>query len=84
MIGIEEIELNLSPNAQKRVFETVKALVYEANLINQALVTSHSPYFRNRLDVGYYEVSYDQPTLATVVKPATSRAIRNSSAAADG
>lgn len=71
MIGFEEIELNLSPEAQKRIFETLKSLVYEAKLINQALVTSHSPYFRNRQDVGYFEVSYDDSALATIVKPAT-------------
>ena len=71
MIGFEEIELNLSPEAQKRIFETLKSLIYDTKLINQALVTSHSPYFRNREDVGYFEVSYDDAALATVVKPAT-------------
>ena len=74
MIGFEEIELNLSPEAQKRVFETLKLLVYDAKLIHQALVTSHSPYFRNRHDVGYFEVSYDESELATIVKPATKAA----------
>src|ERR1017187_2179602 len=71
MIGVEEIELNLSPDAQKRIFETLKSLVYETKLINQAMVTSHSPYFRNRNDVKYYEVTYDQSTRSTVVKPST-------------
>lgn len=70
MIGFEEIELNLSPEAQKRIFETLKAMVYGTRLINQALVTSHSPYFRGRQDVGYFEVSYDEALLATIVRPA--------------
>jgi hypothetical protein len=74
MIGFEEIELNLSPEAQKHIFETLKLLVYDAKLINQALVTSHSPYFRDRHDVGYFEVSYDEPALATIVRRATKAA----------
>lgn len=74
MIGFEEIELNLSPEAQKRIFETLKSLIYDSKLINQALVTSHSPYFRNRKDVGYFEVSYDNAQLMTIVKPITKTA----------
>jgi hypothetical protein len=71
MIGVEEIELNLSPLGQKRIFETIKSLVYEAKLINQALVTSHSKYFQDREDVGYFEVTYDPNSLNTTVKPGT-------------
>ena len=70
IIGVEEIELNLSPEAQKRVFETLKSLVYKTKLINQVLVTSHSPYFRNRKDVKYFQVTYDERSLSTVVTPA--------------
>jgi energy-coupling factor transporter ATP-binding protein EcfA2 len=71
MIGVEEIELNLSPLGQKRIFETIKSLVYDAKLINQALVTSHSEYFQGRNDVGYFEVTYDPNAVITTVKPGT-------------
>jgi predicted ATP-dependent endonuclease of OLD family len=71
MIGVEEIELNLSPTGQKRIFETLKSIVYQSHLINQVLVTSHSPYFRNRKDVKYFEVTYDAQSLNTSVKLAT-------------
>jgi AAA ATPase domain len=77
MIGVEEIELNLSPAGQRRLFENIKSLVYQANLIGQSLVTSHSPYFQNRGDVGYFEVTYDEKTLTTVVGPADKAAQEN-------
>lgn len=71
MIGVEEIELNLSPIGQRRMFEIIKSLVNDTKLINQALVTSHTEYFRGRNDVGYFEVKYHSDSLSTSVQPGT-------------
>jgi predicted ATP-dependent endonuclease of OLD family len=77
IVGIEEIELNLSPIAQKDVFEMVKAMVFkQPRLLHQVLVTSHSPYFQNRDDVKYYEVTYDQGNSKTEVRAASKHGMR--------
>lgn len=60
MLGIEELEINLSPIAQKQIFEKIKAYIkQEQNLIDQIIITSHSPYFGHRTDVRCYEVEND-------------------------
>jgi predicted ATPase len=71
MIGVEEIELNLSPTAQKTMFETIRSLVYDSNVINQALITSHSPYAPDEANVAYFEVTYSDVTNRTIVRRVT-------------
>lgn len=68
MMGIEELEINLSPTAQKEVFEKLKRHIYkDSDLISQIIVTSHSDYFGGRDDVRCYSVEHDG--LETIVKP---------------
>jgi hypothetical protein len=69
MIGVEELELNLSPHAQRTMFHTIRELVRD-RLITQALLTSHSPYSADENDVTYYQVRYDDAGRATVVSVA--------------
>ncbi|MGD0058901.1 MAG: AAA family ATPase [Verrucomicrobiia bacterium] len=65
MVGIEELEINLSPTAQKNVFEKLKHHIFtSADLINQLIITSHSDTFGNRGDVRVYGVEHNgQETL---------------------
>lgn len=68
MLGIEELEINLSPTAQKLVFEKLKNHIYNhSDLISQVIITSHSDYFRGRQDVRCYGVEHNGTY--TVVKP---------------
>ncbi|MCX5637372.1 MAG: AAA family ATPase, partial [Planctomycetota bacterium] len=76
MMGIEELEINLSPTAQKRVFEKLKHHIYKgSDLITQIIITSHSNYFEGRNDVCRYSVKHDGDQ--TIVEPLT-RVIRDS------
>lgn len=60
MLGIEELEINLSPVAQKKLFEKLKSLIYQSSgLINQVIITSHSDYFARRQDVRCYSIEHD-------------------------
>jgi AAA15 family ATPase/GTPase len=60
MVGIEELEINLSPMAQKQIFEKLKSYLKKENrLISQVIITSHSDYFGGRADVRCYETSHD-------------------------
>lgn len=60
MIGIEELEINLSPIAQKHIFEKLKTYLQMDNrLIRQVIITSHSDYFGGREDVRCYETTHD-------------------------
>jgi predicted ATPase len=46
MLGIEELEVNLSPTNQKILFEKLKDHVNKTtDLVSQVIVTSHSDYF---------------------------------------
>jgi len=68
MMGIEELEINLSPTAQKRVFEKLKHHIYKgSDLISQIIITSHSDYFGGRKDVRCYSVEHND--IETIVKP---------------
>lgn len=70
MMGIEELEINLSPTAQKEVFEKLKRHIYKgADLISQIIITSHSDYFEGRTDVRRYSVKHDGNE--TIVEPLT-------------
>ena len=76
MMGIEELEINLSPAAQKMVFEKLKRHIYEgSDLISQIIITSHSDYFKGRTDVRRYSVEHNSQE--TIIKPLTA-AIRKS------
>jgi hypothetical protein len=76
MMGIEELEINLSPTAQKIVFEKLKRHIYKgSDLISQIIITSHSDYFEDRGDVRCYGVKHDGHQ--TIVEP-WSKATRKS------
>ena len=73
MMGIEELEINLSPTAQKIVFEKLKYHIYKgSDLISQIIITSHSDYFEGRTDVRRYSVEHNGQE--TIVKPLTTAA----------
>jgi predicted ATPase len=60
MLGIEELEINLSPKAQRIVFEKLKKHIYEdSDLVTQVIITSHSEYFQGRQDVRCYGVQHN-------------------------
>lgn len=74
MMGIEELEINLSPRVQKMLFEKLKQHIYKgSDLVTQIIITSHSDYFEKRKDVRCYEVEHDGDQ--TIVKP-WSKAVR--------
>lgn len=73
MMGIEELEINLSPKAQKMVFEKLKHHIYNSSdLVSQIIITSHSDYFEGRTDVCRYSVKHDGNE--TIVEPLTEAA----------
>jgi predicted ATPase len=75
MMGIEELEINLSPTAQKNLFEKLKYHIYKGtDLISQIIITSHSDYFEGRTDVRRYSVKHDDNE--TIVEPLTQAAWR--------
>jgi hypothetical protein len=52
MLGIEELEINFSPTAQKLMFEKLKSHVCASpDLVTQVIITSHTDYFDRRGDV---------------------------------
>jgi len=60
MLGIEELETNLSPDAQKMIFEKLKEHIYKgSDLVSQIIITSHSDYFKDRGDVRCYGVEHN-------------------------
>lgn len=60
MLGIEELEINLSPTAQKVLFEKLKHHIYkDSDLVTQIIITSHSNYFSGRKDVRCYGVEHN-------------------------
>jgi len=70
MMGVEELEINLSPTAQKIIFEKLKSHIYKgSDLVSQIIITSHSDYFGYRGDVRCYGVEHDGHQ--TIVKPWT-------------
>jgi AAA15 family ATPase/GTPase len=70
MMGIEELEINLSPTVQKEVFEKLKHHIYKgSDLVSQIIITSHSDYFGGRTDVRRYSVIHNGSE--TIVKPMT-------------
>lgn len=72
VLAIEEIEINLSPAAQKQVFELLKKCVTATpRLLNQVFITSHSDYFDVRDDVKCFSVEYDLGKSCSEVMPWT-------------
>jgi hypothetical protein len=60
MLGIEELEINLSPTMQKIVFEKLKRhILQDSDLVTQMIITSHSDYFEVRGDVRVYGVEHN-------------------------
>jgi AAA15 family ATPase/GTPase len=59
MLGIEELEINLSPTAQKIVFEKLKSHIHDSDLMTQVIITSHSDYFEKRGDVRCYGIEHN-------------------------
>ena len=60
MLGIEELEVNLSPHSQRKIYGKLKKHIYESgDLISQLLITSHSDYFKFHEDVRVYGVEHD-------------------------
>ena len=62
VIGIEELELNLSPNMQFQTFGMLREMLNGASdvRIGQLLLTSHSPYLCKREDAEIYAISYNE------------------------
>lgn len=76
MVGIEELEINLSPETQKKVFGKLKSFVSGGSgIVSQVLVTSHSNYFGGRDDVRRYGVTHNGEY--TTVKRWKTTTIRN-------
>jgi AAA15 family ATPase/GTPase len=59
MLGIEELEINLSPTMQKIVFEKLKSHIHDSDLMTQVIITSHSDYFEKRGDVRCYGIEHN-------------------------
>jgi AAA ATPase-like protein len=60
MLGIEELEINLSPKLQQVLFEKLKKHIYhDSDLATQIIMTSHSGYFGGRSDVRCFEVAHN-------------------------
>lgn len=62
IIGIEELELNLSPNMQFQTFGMLRQMLDNAGDvgISQLFLTSHSPYLCKQADAELYAISYDE------------------------
>lgn len=58
IVLVEEIELNLSPTAQRELFINMRRLL-EANHLNQLFFTTHSNYFNYRRDFQIFEAVLD-------------------------
>jgi predicted ATP-dependent endonuclease of OLD family len=60
LLGIEELEINLSPKLQQVLFEKIKTHVHrDSDLASQVIITSHSDYFSKRMDVRCYGVEHN-------------------------
>jgi hypothetical protein len=62
ILGIEEIELNLSPSLQNRTVSMLRELIAKSDerLVDQFLLTSHSMHLGRREDAVLYAVSIDE------------------------
>ena len=61
MIGIEELELNLSPRLQSVTLSMLRELVSgEESTIGQLIITSHSMHLGKREDTILYAVSLNK------------------------
>lgn len=72
IIGIEEIEINLSPLSQKVLFNNLKELIdTKKSKINQIIITTHSPHIGKRDDAVRRAVSI-KDGITEVKKPSES------------
>jgi len=70
LLGIEELEINLSPKAQKEIFEILKKYVNSSpNVLDQVIITSHSDYFEDREDVKCFAVELNQQESSSKIGP---------------
>jgi AAA15 family ATPase/GTPase len=62
IIGIEELELNLSPSMQFLTFGILRQMINGSGdaKIGQLFLTSHSPYLCKREDAELYAISYNE------------------------
>ena len=69
VIGIEEVELNLSPRLQYRVLDLLKNMAGEGpdKTINQLFLTSHSHHLSRRADACLYAVERDAASGETTI-----------------
>ena len=65
IVLIEELELNLSPKSQKKLFQLIRNLIAEG-VIDQVIFTTHSPYFRFTTDFSFYEVTMNVDRISSV------------------
>ncbi len=72
IVLIEELELNLSPKSQKKLFQLVRNLINEG-VIDQVIFTTHSPYFKFTTDFSFYEVNMNVDKISTVENVAAVR-----------
>lgn len=67
IIGIEELEQNMSPESQLAIIDKLKSITEKENTpLNQLLITSHSPTFANAKYGDIYYVT--KPDLVTEVQ----------------
>ncbi len=67
IILIEELELNLSPKAQKNLFQALRQLISNGH-IDQVIFTTHSSYFKFTTDFCFYEVTLNRARVTRVEK----------------
>jgi AAA15 family ATPase/GTPase len=48
ILGIEELEINLSPKSQRSIFNTLKEIIQSGGPIKQIFLTTHSPIIAKR------------------------------------
>ena len=70
IIGIEELEINLSPNTQSKIFNRLLELVnLESGPVKQIFLTSHSPHIAKRNEAQRRFVSMDEQGQTKICKP---------------
>lgn len=71
LVGIEELEINLSPKSQTHIFNSLLSLVNNKKLsrINQIFLTTHSPHIARRNDASRRGVWMDEKGETKASKP---------------
>ena len=70
-IGIEELEINLSPKSQTALFNSLFDLIYKTpdSPIQQVFLTTHSPHIANRNEANRRGVRMDNNGNSILAKP---------------